>query len=67
MLAALNAVSYHVGWMKSYRQELTFNIPTRLAFLNITSQVESALRRSSIQEGIVLVNAMHITCLRFHQ
>ena len=47
--------------MKSYRKELYFNIPTRRAFVNITRQVEEALRESGIKEGLVLVNAMHIT------
>lgn len=47
--------------MKSYRKELWFNVPTRRAFINITPQVEEALRESGIQEGLVLVNAMHIT------
>src|ERR1044071_7473005 len=51
--------------MKSYRKELTFNIPTRRGFVNITSQVESCLRESGIQEGLVLVNAMHITASVF--
>ena len=51
--------------MKSYRQELTFNVSTRRAFINITPQVEVALRNSLIQEGIVLVNAMHITASVF--
>ncbi len=47
--------------MKNYRQELWFNIPTRRAFVNITPQVEECLRESGIQEGLLLVNAMHIT------
>jgi len=47
--------------MKSYRKELWFNIPSRRAFINITSQVEQCLRESGIKEGLVLVNAMHIT------
>jgi secondary thiamine-phosphate synthase enzyme len=51
--------------MKNYRQELTFNIPQRRAFLNITPQVENALRESEISEGFVLVNAMHITASVF--
>ena len=51
--------------MKNYRQELTFNIPQRRAFLNITPQVENALRESEISEGLVLVNAMHITASVF--
>jgi secondary thiamine-phosphate synthase enzyme len=51
--------------MKSYRKELTFNIPSRRGFVNITRQVEEALRESEIKEGLVLVNAMHITASVF--
>lgn len=47
--------------MKTYRKELWFNIPSRRAFLNISDQVEECLLESKIQEGLVLVNAMHIT------
>jgi len=47
--------------MKSYRKELWFNISSRRAFLNITPEVEKCLRESGIKEGVVLVNAMHIT------
>ena len=47
--------------MKTYRKELWFDIPTRRALINITPQVEDCLRESSIKEGLVLVNAMHIT------
>jgi secondary thiamine-phosphate synthase enzyme len=51
--------------MKSYRKELWFNIPTRRAFVNITPQVNAALHESGIQEGLILVNAMHITASVF--
>jgi len=51
--------------MKSHRKELWFNTPTRRAFINITPQVNEALRESGIQEGMVLVNAMHITASVF--
>ncbi len=51
--------------MKSYRQELWFNVQARLAFLNITRQVEDCLRESGVKEGLVLVNAMHITASVF--
>jgi secondary thiamine-phosphate synthase enzyme len=51
--------------MKSYRRELSFHTPTRRAFLNITLQVEEALRDSGIREGLCLVNAMHITASVF--
>ena len=51
--------------MKSYRKELFFNIPSRRGFVNITSQVEEALRESGITEGLLLCNAMHITASVF--
>lgn len=51
--------------MKSFRKELSFHTPTRRSFLNITPQVESALAESKIQEGLCLVNAMHITASVF--
>lgn len=51
--------------MKSYRKELWFDVPSRRAFLNITPDVEAALRDSTIKEGIVLVNAMHISASVF--
>jgi len=47
--------------MNSYRKELWFDIPSRRAYLNITRQVEACLQESGIQEGLCLVNAMHIT------
>ena len=47
--------------MKSYREELWFETSTRRAYLNITSDVEQVLEKSGVQEGLVLVNAMHIT------
>ncbi len=51
--------------MKSFRRELWFDIPTRRAFTNITGEVEECLRESGIVEGLVLVNAMHITASVF--
>jgi secondary thiamine-phosphate synthase enzyme len=51
--------------MKTHRQELWFETPTRRAFLNITPQVEAALRASGIREGLCLVNAMHISASVF--
>jgi secondary thiamine-phosphate synthase enzyme len=51
--------------MKSYRKELWFDIPSRRAFTNITPEVETALRDSGIKEGMVLVNAMHISASVF--
>lgn len=51
--------------MKSYRKELWFNTPTRRAYINITGQVEDCLRESGVQEGLILVSAMHITASVF--
>lgn len=51
--------------MKSYRKELFFNIPTRRGLVNITPQVEAAVRESGVKEGLVLVNAMNITASVF--
>ena len=51
--------------MKSYRKELWFNIPTRRGFVNITRDVEAAIRESRVKEGLVLVNAMHISASVF--
>jgi len=51
--------------MKSYREELVFQVPSRRGFLNITPQVQQALHRSGIREGLCLVNAMHITASVF--
>jgi len=47
--------------MKSYREELTFETKTRRAYINITPQVDAALKKSGVKEGMVLVSAMHIT------
>jgi thiamine phosphate synthase YjbQ (UPF0047 family) len=46
--------------MKAHTEYLTFNIPSKMAFQNITPQVEAAVKKSGVQEGLVLVNAMHI-------
>lgn len=51
--------------MKSYREELWFETKTRRAFINITPQVEAVLKKSGIQEGLCLVNAMHISASVF--
>ncbi|MFP4477190.1 MAG: secondary thiamine-phosphate synthase enzyme YjbQ [Desulfatibacillaceae bacterium] len=51
--------------MKSYRKVLTFNVPTRRAYINITPQVEQCLEESGVREGLCLVNAMHITASVF--
>lgn len=51
--------------MKSYRKELTVNIPKRRGLINITDQVQEAINASGVSEGLVLVNAMHITASVF--
>jgi len=54
-----------LDFMKSYRKELIFHIPERVDFVNITPQVQEALKDSGISEGLCLVNAMHITASVF--
>lgn len=51
--------------MRTYRKELWFNTPERVALINITPQVEECLRESGIREGLALINAMHITASVF--
>ena len=51
--------------MKSHTIHLTLEVPARMAFQNITPRVEAVVRRSGVREGIVLVNAMHITASVF--
>jgi len=51
--------------MKSYREELWFQIPSRRGVLNITPQIDACLAKSGIREGLCLVNAMHITASVF--
>jgi secondary thiamine-phosphate synthase enzyme len=51
--------------MQSYRKELFFKVPSRRAFINITPYVQECLQESGIKEGLVLVNAMHITASVF--
>jgi len=51
--------------MKSFRKVLEVNIPSRMAFRNITSEVNAALKESGIREGLALINAMHITASVF--
>jgi len=51
--------------IKTYRKELWFHTPSRRAFINITPQIEQCLQESGIQEGLALVNAMHITASVF--
>ena len=51
--------------MKSHTEYLTFNVPARMGFVNITDQCEQALRKSGVSEGLLLCNAMHITASVF--
>jgi secondary thiamine-phosphate synthase enzyme len=51
--------------MKTYRKELWFEISTRRAFINITSDIQDCINKSGITEGLVLINAMHITASVF--
>jgi len=47
--------------MKTYREELTFNTQQKREYINITPQVQEAIRKSGVKEGLALVNPMHIT------
>ena len=51
--------------MKSYREELWMNVKARMDFVNITGEVQKAIDKSGVREGLVLVNAMHITASVF--
>ena len=51
--------------MKSFRETLTFSVPQRMGFLNITPQVAAAVAKSGVQDGLALINAMHITASVF--
>jgi thiamine phosphate synthase YjbQ (UPF0047 family) len=51
--------------MRSHRKELWFNVPGRRGFVNITRDVQGAIDESGVKEGLVLVNAMHITASVF--
>ena len=51
--------------MKSYTEYLTFNLPARMAFENITPKIEEIVQKSGVSEGLVLCNAMHITASVF--
>ena len=51
--------------MKSFRKTLTLHTPERMAFVNLTPEVEAALAESGVREGLCLVNAMHITASVF--
>jgi secondary thiamine-phosphate synthase enzyme len=58
-------VEYERAGMRSHTEYLTFHLPARVGFVNITPQVEEAVRKSGVAEGLVLVNAMHITASVF--
>ncbi|HQQ87120.1 MAG TPA: secondary thiamine-phosphate synthase enzyme YjbQ [Smithellaceae bacterium] len=51
--------------MKTFREELWFEIPARIGFVNITQSVEDCVKKSGIREGLALVNTMHITASVF--
>jgi secondary thiamine-phosphate synthase enzyme len=51
--------------MKSHTEYLTFTVPQRMDFVNITPQLEAAVAKSGVQEGLLLCNAMHITAAVF--
>jgi len=51
--------------MKSHTEYLTFNVPQRMGFVNITTKVEEILHKSGVKEGLTLINAMHITASVF--
>ena len=51
--------------MKSYREELWFEVAARMDFINITHQVEECVQKSGVQNGLALINAMHITASVF--
>ena len=57
-------MEYFTG-MLAYTKHLTLNIPSKMAFRNITPEVDDAVRASGVQEGLVLVNTMHITASVF--
>jgi len=54
-----------VSLVKSHTEYLTFQIPERMGFLNITEQIVQIVKQSGVQEGLVLCNAMHITASVF--
>src|SRR5439155_23592158 len=51
--------------MKSHTEYLTFNVPSRVGFVNLTPQCEEAVRTAGVREGLLLCNAMHITASVF--
>ncbi len=58
-------MNYFLENMNSLTEYLTFNTKTRIAFVNITSQIEKLIKKSAIKDGLCLVNAMHITASVF--
>jgi len=63
--SASTAGRANVGAMKSHTEYLWMNVPTRRAFVNITDEVAAAVEKSGVREGMVLVNAMHISASVF--
>ena len=57
--------SERIDFMKTYRKEIWFKIPTRRAFINITPDIQTCVNESGITDGLVLINAMHITASVF--
>ena len=51
--------------MRSLTEHLTFNLPARMEFLNITPEIEALVSKSGVREGLLLCNAMHITASVF--
>lgn len=56
---------HNLRGMKSHTEYLTFNLPARVGFVNITTECEEAVRKSGVREGLLLCNAMHITASVF--
>jgi secondary thiamine-phosphate synthase enzyme len=56
---------WHINSMKSLTEHLWFEVPNRRGFVNITDTVEALVKKSGVQEGLVLINAMHITASVF--
>jgi len=64
-MALATRVCERVDTMRSTTRYLTLNVPARMAFVNITDDVEAVVAESRVQEGLCLVNAMHITASVF--
>jgi secondary thiamine-phosphate synthase enzyme len=61
----ISRLGWHTHRVKSLTEHLWFEVPSRRGFVNITATVEDLVRRSGVQEGLCLVNAMHITAAAF--